>query len=102
MADTSSSGKVVAKLTMVAPIPVPAFDGCFRRLYIRESAGRAPRHALRIMVRSRMFAPRIFPTDSADCFFTMAVTVVTPAGCAGFLCLSSGNITKALAAAAGL
>ena len=34
----------------------------------------------RIMVRSRMFAPRMLPTDRADCFLTMAVTVVTSSG----------------------
>ena len=32
------------------------------------------------MVRSKIFAPRMLPTDRADCFLMMAVTVVTSSG----------------------
>ncbi len=37
-------------------------------------------HRGKINVRSMMFAPRILPTESEDCFLMMAVTVVTSSG----------------------
>ena len=33
-----------------------------------------------IRVKSKILAPRILPTDSDDCFLTIAVTVVTSSG----------------------